>query len=238
MKYLLLMLAMAAAVLKVRAQEWPDRPFVDPWSESFAWGESDSLAMDEWLQIRERWHENPVGASPSIHVEISESVWGWWLRGGGVGTVAWCLGLGLVVGGLLRRSNIRRLKRQQSDSALTRWPALSMLAAASDGGASAAARTAAAESIRSLLTPAQEELSPPVWPHLNDSEAECAHLTLQRLSTREIADIMHCTTRHVYNLRTAIRKKLDIPTSADLVAELMRRASSPNFLSSRDGKLG
>lgn len=238
MKYLLLMLAMGAAVLKAGAQEWPERPFVHPWSEPFAWGESDSLAMDEWLEIRERWFENPPAAHPSTHVEISESVWGWWLRSGGVGPVAWCLGLGLIAGGLLRRSNLRRLKRQQSDSALTKWPALSMLATASEGGFSTAARTAAAESIRSLLSPARKELSPPVWPHLNDSEAECAHLTLQRLSTREIADIMHCTTRHIYNLRTSIRKKLDIPTSADLVAELMRRASSPNVLSSRDGKVG
>jgi DNA-binding CsgD family transcriptional regulator len=218
---------------------WATLPFEASHSTAFNWTDSDSLGMAEWVMIRERWSAQPSEESPLLSLEMQDSVFQWWLKSGDLPVVVWGMVSALAVGLVLRWIRLKHRKNQTKvDWAFDQWPALALLASSQAQGAKESARKAAADAILGLLLPAREQLSPPVWPHLNDSEAECAHHTLQRLSTREIAEIMHCTTKHVYNLRTSIRKKLDIPTSADLVAELMRRASSPNFLSSRDGKLG
>lgn len=217
------------SMVGVESQTWPERPFQGTEAEAFNWTPEDSAGMAYWLTIRQNWadtHQDDIPTAVGGAVESKESVLAWWLRGRDAGWALGCLGFGLVLGLMARQFRSRQKERQRKQAGLEKWPALEVLAHGSGNPMNPQVMEAAANAIRDLLvTPTPGLVSPP-WPQLNESEAECAHLTLQRMSTREIADIMHCTTKHVYNLRTSIRKKLDIPTESDLVSELMRRASS------------
>jgi DNA-binding CsgD family transcriptional regulator/tetratricopeptide (TPR) repeat protein len=63
------------------------------------------------------------------------------------------------------------------------------------------------------------------WELLNASEQEVAIYLASGLNVSTIADRMSCTTRYIYNIRSAIRKKWDLGTDDDLIGAI--RAHQP-----------
>ena len=61
------------------------------------------------------------------------------------------------------------------------------------------------------------------WMMLTPSERELASKIIQGKAADEIATQMNCTTSHVYNLRSSIRKKWQLNTEEDFIQAIEER---------------
>lgn len=220
---LMLFVLAAAWTAQATAQvPWAERPFAPPFATDFNWSPQDSAGQAQWRMFRENWNTlSPMPFTESPPLE-SESAWSWWWRSKGSGWMVGAVGLFLAAGaaGWWRRK--RDFTRTDLASFAEHWPELHVIADVLKGQPQDTTFTAALNQIHQRLSPAAAALRPE-WNVLNDSERECAELILKRLNPNEIARMMHCTPKHVYNLRSNIRKKLDCEPGADLQAELEQR---------------
>lgn len=201
---------------------WADRPFYPPFASDFQWTPSDSAGQAQWRVLRENWDTHaPLPFQESAPLE-NQSAWGWWWRSDAAGWMVLAGGAFLAAGGVGWWRRRRDFPRTDLAPFAEHWPELHVVAEVLHGRPRDATFAAALSQIHQRLSPAAPT-NRPEWNVLNDSERECAELILKRLNPNEIARMMHCTPKHVYNLRSNIRKKLDFDPGEDLYAELQRR---------------
>jgi DNA-binding CsgD family transcriptional regulator len=202
---------------------WTFRPFSNAGARAFQWSDSDLEGMKLWHRLRVVSGEVDLPKVQGVVVEADDSVWSWWwamdqapwlMAGCGVSAV-------MLVGAwwLWRRERPVLLLEHVT----RRWPELEVLQLE---GASKAVLDVAMNGVREQLLPGRGDRNQWVWSELNDREQECAGYIVQGLAPDDIARMMHCTPKHIYNLRSNIRKRLDLPKEADLEAALRARADA------------
>ncbi len=205
------------------SSDWAARPFAAPWSDSFRWQDSDLNGMQLWYRLRLNWGEPLEPKFHGVTVEVNESVWSWWWS---AGQAPWLVA-GMVVTALAAVVAWWAWRRERpapvAGHALRRWPELEVL---QQRGASKAVLDVAMSGIRERLIPPRMDQDPWAWSELNEKEQECAGYIVRGLALEDIARMMHCTPKHVYNLRSNIRKRLNLPKDADLEATLRARADA------------
>lgn len=201
---------------------WADRPFVPPFAEAFAWQPGDSAGQQLWRELRMNWETLPqLPYEEAAPVDV-RSAWHWWWHTGGAKWLTLALALAAAIAGTGWWWHRRLFPRLELASFAEHWPELHVIADGLDGRAVDAAYLASINQIQLRLLPSAPPLRPE-WNALNDSERECAEFILQRLGPNEIARLMHCTPKHVYNLRSSIRKKLNIAAGNNLDTEMFKR---------------
>lgn len=214
-----------AAQTSSESADWAERPFVSPFAEAFAWQPADSSGQELWKALRLNWETLPqLPYDEPAPVDV-RSAWYWWWHTAGAKwwTLALAVALALAGTGLWWRT--RQFPKLELTAFAEHWPELRVIADGLDHRSVDAAYSASIAQIQHRLLPSASPLRPE-WNALNDSERECAEFILQRLGPHEIARLMHCTPKHVYNLRSSIRKKLNIAAGNDLDAEMFTRFGS------------
>jgi DNA-binding CsgD family transcriptional regulator len=64
----------------------------------------------------------------------------------------------------------------------------------------------------------------PAWHELGPAEKELIDCMLKGMTPKEIAQLRGVSTLHIYNLRSHVRKKLNVPKHQDLVSFLRHQA--------------
>lgn len=205
--------------------DWAVRPFTSPDDAVFHWEASDSVGMHHWLSLRDSWLGGGAESrrlADALPRPVS-SRW-WWL--GSDEALLWMVILAgsalLVVAFAWRWSRLRRVSPSGLPRHLNTLIATLFRTSASSSLTPAAVHAAFAE-VQDRLVP--KPLEPENWPGLgfNPSEIECANLTLAGLNASEIAGRMQCTSQHIYNIRSSIRKKLGMPAEENFEATLRMR---------------
>ena len=204
---------------------WAARPFETDLANAFHWTEADSAGMKQWHALRETWPNTSEAFHESFETPlVNATSWSWWWKGDEA-LVTVCLVLGLLVITTIAWTRTRNLKRLHiPHSNLSIWRALRTLNDSTTRiPANEAVVQAAFLEVRNRLLP--ESAASAEWEGLDFSsrEMECAEFILQGLGPQEIAEMMHCTPRHVYNIRSSIRKKLDLPSEENLMKILLLR---------------
>ena len=137
----------------------------------------------------------------------SEPVWEPWV-------IAGLLCVGCVL--LLRTGWLHWTLRER----LSRWPELTRFSKGTGDPESAAAELRMLELVAGLRHPESRVLSS-AWNKLTPSEQVVAWGTIKEQTVQDLADELACTTSHVYNLRTSIRKKWTLD-SAEPLAQAIR----------------
>jgi DNA-binding CsgD family transcriptional regulator len=205
--------------------DWAVRPFTSPHGAAFHWEATDSVGMHHWRSLRGSWSDGGAVSQrlASALPRPVSSRW-WWLESDDA--LVWMVTLAgsalLAVAFAWRWSRLRRI----SPSGLPRHlnaVIAALFRTSASGSLTPAAVHAAFVEVQDRLVPKPLELEN--WPGLdfNPSEIECANLTLDGLNPNEIAERMQCTARHIYNIRSGIRKKLGMPTEENLEATLRLR---------------
>lgn len=204
---------------------WAIRPFETDMANAFHWTEADSAGIKQWRALREAWPNTAQPFDESFEEPlVNATSWSWWWQGDEA-LVTVCLALGfLAISAIawIRSRQLRRLHIPQSN--LSIWRALRALNDSAAGiPANEAIVQAAYLEVRNRLLP--ESATAVEWEGLDFSsrEMECADFILQGLGPQEIAEMMHCTPRHVYNIRSSIRKKLDLQSEENLMNILLLR---------------
>lgn len=202
---------------------WAIRPFSNAGAEAFQWSDTDLEGMKLWHRLRVAWGEVDLPEVQGVVVEAEDSVWSWWWA---MDQAPWLLAVSVVSAGVLwgawwlwRRERPVVL----SEHVTRRWPELEVM---QREGASKAVLDVAMNGVREQLLPSRGDRKPWVWSELNEREQECAGYIVQGLAPDDIARMMHCTAKHIYNLRSNIRKRLNLPKEADLEAALRARADA------------
>ena len=210
---------------EVQPSPWAIRPFEADMADEFNWTASDSAGMEQWRALREAWPNDSQTFTESFETPVvTATSWSWWWQGEEA-LVSVCLVLGfLAISSMawIRTWQLRRLRIPQSNLGI--WRALRALNDSAAGiPANEAIVQAAYLEVRNRLLP--ESAAAAEWEGLDFSsrEMECADFILQGLGPQEIAEMMHCTPRHVYNIRSSIRKKLDLPSEENLMKILLLR---------------
>lgn len=200
---------------------WALRPFSSAGAKAFQWSDTDLEGMKLWHRLRAVWGEVDLPKVQGVVVDADASVWSWWWA---MDQAPWLMTVWVVSAGMLlgawwfwRRERPAPL----SEHVTRRWPELEVL---QQEGAPKAVLDVALNRIREQLLPGRGERSRWVWSELNEREQECAGYIVQGLAPDDIARMMHCTAKHIYNLRSNIRKRLDLPKAVDLEAALRARA--------------
>jgi DNA-binding CsgD family transcriptional regulator len=64
----------------------------------------------------------------------------------------------------------------------------------------------------------------PAWQELGPAEKELIDCMLKGMAPKEIAQLRGVSTLHIYNLRSQVRKKLNVPKHQDLLSFLRNQA--------------
>lgn len=203
--------------------DWAGLPFAEPWSRGFEWRESDLDGMRLWYGLRSDWGEHIEPEFKGIHLETAESIWAWWWAAGQAPYLVVGIAVSVLALGAAWWAWRRELPSAVSGHAFARWPELAVL---QQRGASKAVLDVVMSDMREQLIPTRAEKERWRWSELNEREQECAGYIVRGLAPEDVARIMHCTPKHVYNLRSNIRKRLALPKDADLEATLRARADT------------
>lgn len=202
---------------------WAVQPWMPPHAEAFSWGVGDAEGARMWRALRLNWvPDESVKADAAVAPLHRHSAWGWWMR---AGQAPWLIAgavLAIALACAARFQRRRLVANTRRPACFVHWPELNAVVAGLPLRRPGAAYAMALHNVHLRLESKLPAVRPG-WEVLNASERECAECAMQRMNPAEIAQLMHCTTKHVYNLRSSIRKKLDLPADLDLEESLRQR---------------
>lgn len=201
---------------------------IQPWSQEhidlFHWKDEDAKGQLIWLELRENWDTNSTPEYQSMIECEDETAWSWWKSKGVLSFYMISSSLFILVGGIAFGLRQQAKTRLAWEGLLEHWPELHTIVQILQGEQATPTFLAAVSQARQRFQPASPMVHPD-WSVLNSSEKECLDLILKRLTPTEIAEIMHCTPKHIYNLRSSLRRKLNVEAEDNLDATIIQRFS-------------